>query len=1115
MKQHFLIQYLITYKQVFFLILLFMIVLTLSNPARQKAASSEHKKSSNVPKETIRQTLTDSGPSLVSVNGRQLIVQKRNPNGTLEPPLPYTIKGVNWSPASQNTNTSTTDPNNANVRRPEFGIWASTDIPLMKNMNVNTVRMFIDPGIDANGRAVLDQLYSNGIMVIMTVDDAVNNTARVQQAVNFYKDHPAILMWMLGNEWNINNYYGAASSTLDAAQRTQNAAALVKSLDSNHPVATSYGEIDINGGLPVTQGFVNQTCPAVDVWALNIYRGNTFGTLFEQWRAISSKPMFIGEFGTDAFRSFNTGITPPGVVDEISQSQWVLSLWNDLFKNLSAPNPSKTAIGGCVFSFSEEWWKVQPSGSQQTGGFFSSNGHPDSFANEEYFGIVDINRQPRLLYQTLTTAFAANYQPAYSITYRALSRGLTAQEFPFQNGVCRFFKNGVMIHQITGGAGGGRGFNIAIINPCTGELKQPIQNFDTYITRNTGTTMIALTNLLNSVSNGDMVLIAVADESGLNQFPPNECVSLGHPWIEPFYQAIEALGSTRIRQYCYNNSWALSAIKGNPQTAQEQLMNANEANASLALPIQTTISPLSYFFTQNAGSSTVTVTSPSSCNWAAVSNNTDWLNIISGNSGSGNGIVSFSATAYSDYLRVGTMTIAGQPFVVTQGCSFSLNPTSQNFPAGGGTNGNFTVSTTANCGWTATSNVNWITFPTGNTGSGNGTVNYSVALNSGATQRTGTINVNGQVHTVTQSGAVGNLQVTVQTNPLGRSFSVDGTTYTSAQTFNWISGSSHTIGTVSPQTGGTGTQYIWNNWSDGGAISHSVSPTVNTSYTANFSPITAERKSFDFDGDNKTDISIFRPSSGQWWINRSSTGQTIAAQFGLSTDKPTPADFTGDGKTDVAFWRPSSGFWFILRSEDSSFYSVPFGANGDIPAPGDFDGDGKADTAVYRPSNGTWYISASSGGTTIQQFGIAEDKPVVADYDGDGKADIAVFRPSTGVWWLLRSSSGVIAAQFGAATDKPVQGDYSGDGKADIAVWRPSNGFWFILRSEDSSFYSVPFGASGDIAAPGDYDGDGKFDTAVFRPSNTNWYVQRTTAGTLIQQFGTTGDLPLPASFVP
>ena len=78
------------------------------------------------------------------------------------------------------------------------------------------------------------------------------------------------------------------------------------------------------------------------------------------------------------------------------------------------------------------------------------------------------------------------------------------------------------------------------------------------------------------------------------------------------------------------------------------------------------------------------------------------------------------------------------------------------------------------------------------------------------------------------------ISVTVQTNVSGRSFSVDGTNYSSAQTFTWTSGSSHTISTTSPQSGGTGTQYVWSNWSDGGAISHSVAPTNNVTYTANF-----------------------------------------------------------------------------------------------------------------------------------------------------------------------------------------------------------------------------------------------------------------------------------------
>jgi hypothetical protein len=76
--------------------------------------------------------------------------------------------------------------------------------------------------------------------------------------------------------------------------------------------------------------------------------------------------------------------------------------------------------------------------------------------------------------------------------------------------------------------------------------------------------------------------------------------------------------------------------------------------------------------------------------------------------------------------------------------------------------------------------------------------------------------------------------VTVQTNPTGLSFTVDGTTYTAAHWFSWVPGSSHTIATTSPQSGGTGVQYAWTKWSDHGAISHTVAPTTNTTYTATF-----------------------------------------------------------------------------------------------------------------------------------------------------------------------------------------------------------------------------------------------------------------------------------------
>ena len=78
------------------------------------------------------------------------------------------------------------------------------------------------------------------------------------------------------------------------------------------------------------------------------------------------------------------------------------------------------------------------------------------------------------------------------------------------------------------------------------------------------------------------------------------------------------------------------------------------------------------------------------------------------------------------------------------------------------------------------------------------------------------------------------VQVIVQTAPAGLSFTVDGTSYSSTQTFSWASGSSHTIATTSPQNGGTGIQYAWTKWSDNGAVSHTVATTTNKTYTATF-----------------------------------------------------------------------------------------------------------------------------------------------------------------------------------------------------------------------------------------------------------------------------------------
>lgn len=275
------------------------------------------------------------------------------------------------------------------------------------------------------------------------------------------------------------------------------------------------------------------------------------------------------------------------------------------------------------------------------------------------------------------------------------------------------------------------------------------------------------------------------------------------------------------------------------------------------------------------------------------------------------------------------------------------------------------------------------------------------------------------------------------------------------------------------------------------------------------------RTGFDFDGDAKADVAIFRPSDGVWWVNGSHNGVS-ATQFGLTTDVIAPGDFDGDGKTDLAVYRPSTGTWFYLNSATNTFNAVRFGLAEDLPVPADFDGDGKADVTVFRPSTGIWFrLNSSDGAFSAVQFGLNGDHPTVGDYDGDGKADIAVYRPSAGIWFRLNSRDGSFRAdQFGIAEDKPVPADYDGDGKTDIAVFRPSLGVWFILKSSDGSFNGVPWGIAEDRPAPGDYDGDGKADIAVFRPSTGTWFKLGSTAGLSIIQFGTNGDIPVANAFV-
>lgn len=296
--------------------------------------------------------------------------------------------------------------------------------------------------------------------------------------------------------------------------------------------------------------------------------------------------------------------------------------------------------------------------------------------------------------------------------------------------------------------------------------------------------------------------------------------------------------------------------------------------------------------------------------------------------------------------------------------------------------------------------------------------------------------------------------------------------------------------------------------------------TVTDGYSCSCSQTVHGRTPFDFDGDGRTDLSVFKlndlAGSPDFVVQRSSDGSIDRTSWGSVGDIAANADFDGDGRTDHAVFRPSTGVWYILRSTDSSAAVVAFGLAGDRPVPSDYDGDGKADPAVFRPATGVWHVLKSTNGEySAVQFGLPGDIPSPADHDADGRTDIAIFRPATGEWYVLRTSdSGYSAATFGRLGDMPVPGDFDGDGHNDLAVYRPSEGTWYLLRSK-LGFAAARFGQTGDVPLQADMDGDGQTDIAVYRPSTGAWYYIRSSdqdVGSIV--FGTVGDRAVPSIYV-
>jgi hypothetical protein len=353
-----------------------------------------------------------------------------------------------------------------------------------------------------------------------------------------------------------------------------------------------------------------------------------------------------------------------------------------------------------------------------------------------------------------------------------------------------------------------------------------------------------------------------------------------------------------------------------------------------------------------------------------------------------------------------------------------------------------------------------------------------------------------------QAGATGAPPLAVQWQR-----SVDG-----AATWSDIPGATATSYNVSARRSESGTYFR--------AVFSNSYGTANTSAAL----LTVTGRAGDFDGDARTEMAVWRPSTGEWFTRLSSTAFASYwwHRWGEPNDVAVPGDYDGDGRTDIAAWRPATGQWFIRTSssEYSSFWVYSWGITGDVPVPADFDGDGRAEIATWRPSTGQWFIRLSTTGYAtywVYSWGVAGDRPITADFDGDGRAEIGIWRPANGRWYLRWSSTNYASYSqevWGETGDTPLAGDYDGDGRADICIWRPSEGRWYVRWSSTNwvTHTQYVWGVSGDVVMDADLDGDGLADLVAWRPSTGEWFVLRSTSNYTTYSYyiwGVTGDEPL------
>lgn len=266
------------------------------------------------------------------------------------------------------------------------------DLLLMKEAGINTVRVY-EPIDDKN---VLDKFNNAGIKVVISFGynqrgkfDIVSGT--FINYIRKYKDHDAILMWELGNEYNYNpQWFGGDINNWYKSMEL--VSQIIQLEDPKRLVSSAHGDLPSKDALAIAS--------SINIWGMNVYRWDEPASIFEEWKEISNKPMYFAELGSDSYMTKTTPKYEKGP-NQQAQADANKKILNEVLIN------SDKNVGSFIFQFTDGLWKAGNPSKQNNGGSApNSDGTPyDGTANEEYWGIVDIYRNKKITFDVVKEAY--------------------------------------------------------------------------------------------------------------------------------------------------------------------------------------------------------------------------------------------------------------------------------------------------------------------------------------------------------------------------------------------------------------------------------------------------------------------------------------------------------------------------------------------------------------------------------------------------------------------------------------------------------------------------------------------------------------------------------------